>query len=180
VMNDWTGGDKVVPGAVDIHPDSLEYLWGFATGGLGRFVVQGAQTTRSAVDGEFEPKKTPWVRSFYGQIDDQSQKTDYYTKREPVQWVEGKLKEYADGGDVEAHKKLAADYPAEVEAIPTFKMVEKQRRKINKERRALEANTKISSTERQAKLDKLDEMELNAMAEARKAYVKAKKRKREE
>lgn len=78
-MNDATGGDSVRPGMVSVHPDHLEYLWEFMTGGLGRFASEVAQTTQNAIEGvETPPSRIPILRTSMGRTDGRIQTDRFY------------------------------------------------------------------------------------------------------
>lgn len=171
-LNRFSGGNKIEPGAADVYPDSLEYLWGWFTGGVGRFISQTGETAVRATDLEFEPKKTPFIRSFYGAADDQAKRSEYFNEREKVQYAKGKLKEYEDAGDEEDIKDFLARNKQDLNAAQAFEIAEKQRRKINKERRSLE-KSKRPQSEVDNELDRLNDLELEIMNEARKQYFKA-------
>lgn len=173
LINWTTGGDAVVPGAVDVHPDTLEHLWGYFVGGLGRFVTGAEQTVENAVVGEFEPGKTPWVRNFYGEIDETSQRTEYYKEREAVLASEGYLKTYNERGETKKAADYQKDHAAELQSVGAFKAAEKQRKAMNKERRRLEADASIPAAQKDKRLKELEKAELDAMRQARTAYVKA-------
>ncbi|CAN7686722.1 hypothetical protein LJR030_003144 [Rhizobium sp. LjRoot30] len=167
-LNALTGGDDIQPGVIDVHPDSMEHLWGFFTGGIGRFLSQTAETGQRALQGEFEPQKTPWVRSFYGAIGEDSQRAEFYDQRERVQAAKSRLKEYQEKGDKTALDEYRQENAQEIRAIGAFDAIEKQRRKLNKQRRELE---KRDDSERvQAELKRLDELDLQLMNRARKAF----------
>jgi hypothetical protein len=171
-INKFTGGNDKEPGAVDVYPDSLEYLWGWLTGGVGRFVSQTAQTAQSAVDLNFEPKKTPFVRSFYGSVDDASKKAEYYNEREKAMYAAGKMKEFEDAGDKKDTADFLASHKQELDAARAFKIAEQERKKINKERRSLE-KSKMPRDKIDNELDRLNDLELEIMNSARKQYFKA-------
>lgn len=172
-LNELTGGDDVVPGMVDIYPDALEHLWGFFTGGIGRFVSQTAETAQRAASLDFEPKKTPWVRSFYGSVDEDTRRGEYYGQRERVQQVKGQLKSYEAEGKVPAG--FEKDHAHEIEAIPTFDWAEKQRRAINKDRRKVKAS-KMDPAKQAKELEALDAEEMKVMNDARKEFYEAGKK----
>lgn len=176
VANHAFGGDDKVPGAVDVYPDSLEYLWGWFTGGVGRFASQTVQTAQNAADLTFEPKKTPFVRSFYGSVDDASKKAEYYNEREKVQFAKGKLKEYQEAGDKQELDEFMSANKQAIKAVSVFDQVEKQRHKINKERRSIEKSNRPQS-EIDNELDRLNDIELELMNQARTLYFKAGKNK---
>jgi len=169
MFNRASGGNEIEPGAVDIHPDTLEHLWGYFVGGLGRFVTQAEQSAEGAVRGELEPKKVPWVRNFYGAIDEDSQRTEYFRKREAVFAVEGYMKAYQEKGDEAALREFMGRHRVELEALGAFKAAEKARRAINKQRRRGDPD--------KAQLEELKKRELEAMRGARTAYVEAAARK---
>jgi hypothetical protein len=171
-LNSLTGGNDKEPGAVDVYPDSLEYLWGWFSGGLGRFVSQSGETAQRAVNLEFEPKKTPFIRSFYGETDDQTHRTEYYNEREKVQYAAGKMKEYEDAGDKKDTANFLASHKQDLDAAYAFEQAEKQRKKINKERRQLE-KSKMPQDKIDNELDRLNDLELEIMDDARKEYFKA-------
>lgn len=168
-LNKISGGSDKLPGAVDVYPDSLEYLWGWFTGGVGRFASQTVETAQRGVDLDFEPKKTPFIRSFYGAVDDQGKRSEYFAQREKVEYVKGKVKEFKEAGDEEGLKDFMADNQQDYDAIKAFEVAEKQRRRINKLRRK---NEKREGAEKDLKA--LDEQELDIMNQARKSYFEAK------
>jgi hypothetical protein len=171
-LNSLTGGNDKEPGAVDVYPDSLEYLWGWFSGGLGRFVSQSGETAQRAVNLEFEPKKTPFIRSFYGETDDQTHRAEYYNERERVQYAAGKMKEYEDAGNKEDTANFLASHKQDLDSAYAFEQAEKQRKKINKERRQLE-KSKMPQDKIDNELDRLNDLELEIMDDARKEYFKA-------
>ena len=169
------GRHSVEAGFADFHPDSYEHLWGYFVGGLGRFVTGVEQTGANAAVGEFEPKVVPWVKSFYGSIDEQSQRTEYFRKREKVLAVEGYLKTYQERGDSAAVKRYVDANQTELAAVGAFKTAEKIRKQINKERRSIDGRTDMTTAQRTAANEALDKREIEAMKMARTAYVKASK-----
>jgi hypothetical protein len=169
-MNTATGGDDVQPGWGDVYPDNLEHLWGFVSGGVGRFIAQLGGTATRSVDGEFEPSNTPYVRSFYGTIDADTMRGQYFSIRADVQEAKAQLKDYQAKGDraeIEAYKRSRA---VDLKVVGAIDAAEKQRRRLNKQRKFLEKQNPPDLAER---LKKLDELEKEAMLRARKAYIQA-------
>jgi len=66
-MNDISGGDTKngKAGLIDMHPDSLKYLYDQYFGGPFEFVTSSIETGARGVNGEFEPNKTPFVRQVF-------------------------------------------------------------------------------------------------------------------
>lgn len=64
-LNRQTGGDAFRRGAVDVHPDVVNHILEFATGGAGRSVGQGVNLTHSLAQGkEIEAYQVPLYRRF--------------------------------------------------------------------------------------------------------------------
>jgi len=71
-VNDMTGGNEVVPGAIDFSPDVAEYLFNYYTGGLGRFISRTLDApwtimqpiAQGSWDGE-TIEATPMLRRLY-------------------------------------------------------------------------------------------------------------------
>lgn len=69
-LNAASGGDRYRPGAIDLHPGSLDHIMGAITGGVGRFVKNVVDTLMNGWNGEpWEASKTPIIRRFVGKID---------------------------------------------------------------------------------------------------------------
>ena len=113
------------------------------------------------------------MRNFYGEIDENSQRTEYYRERENVLAAEGYLKTYSESGQTAKADDYRKAHAAELEAAGAFKAAEKQRKAFNKERRRLDADGSMTAAQKKKRLDELEKAELDAMREARKAYVKA-------
>ena len=79
-MNFATGGTYGKKGLLSPTPDQLDYLFGQATGGLGREIAKGAQTVQTMYTGEELPSyKIPLVSRFYGDTKESaSQSAKYY------------------------------------------------------------------------------------------------------
>lgn len=66
-MNRQTGGNEKIKGKVDVTPGTLDWLFETFTGGLGQFMSQSIQSTRSAIDPKenVDIKQVPIVNRFY-------------------------------------------------------------------------------------------------------------------
>ena len=176
-MGGWTGGNKIEPGTLDIHPETIEYMWDFVSGGIGRFFGQVGDPIYKAATGrgnEIEVEKLPIIRSFYGEQGDDNKRSEYYKLREDVQTAKSRLKDYKDAGDTEALQDFRDRFPVEIAAIHAFDAAEKRLRKIRAMRRRLEAGG--ASAER---LAELDDAERKAMTAARLAYAQARQKQRQ-
>ena len=60
-----TGGNKDYAGLIDIHPNSIDYLFSQYAGGPFEFVMDSISSAMDVAKGEYDPNKTPFVRQFY-------------------------------------------------------------------------------------------------------------------
>ena len=64
-----TGGDKIVPGAIDVSPITLDTLWDTITGGAGATILRASKVgTKLADGGDLEPQEVPFVRRVMGTV----------------------------------------------------------------------------------------------------------------
>ncbi len=85
-LNRVSGGDAFRPGKIDLYPGDLQYVWEFATGGLGQTVNRTDAMVRNWANGVETPtNQIPILRHFVGQDTKQSTGEAYYEDREAVQ-----------------------------------------------------------------------------------------------
>jgi hypothetical protein len=93
-LNRITGGNKVKPGAIDISPASMSYVFDYLTGGTGSFFDRVGTSVGLAAKGEPVPAyKVPFLRVFRGELDDRRVQNTYYQARDDVnqKFAEAKL-----------------------------------------------------------------------------------------
>jgi hypothetical protein len=177
MANKATGGNEIEPGALDMSPDTYEHLWGFVSGGIGRFFGRVADTAGKVATGrmdEIEPENVPWVRSFYGRLDEDSHRAEYYRQREQVRTAKKNLENYNDQLPDEAEAFIERNRVA-VEVIPAFDAAEKQLRKLRKAKRSIERDDGLTAEEREGELKQLEADEREIMTQARLAYAEARR-----
>ena len=65
-LNEFTGGDEIVAGDIDISPEYIDHLSKFITGGAGTFLNNALTTAISTVDKEpISIRNIPFVRKHY-------------------------------------------------------------------------------------------------------------------
>lgn len=69
-LNAITGGNAAEKGWLDVSPETLKFLWNTATGGTGRFVVDGITlgwnlTAEGLAPADIEMREVPIARKFY-------------------------------------------------------------------------------------------------------------------
>jgi hypothetical protein len=173
--NKASGGNEIEPGAIDVSPDTYEHLWGYVSGGIGRFFGQVFDTGGKLATGradEIEPENVPWVRSFYGRMGEDSQRAEYYRQREEVDSAKATLKDYLEAGRSEDARDFIERNRVAVSSIPAFDAAEKRLRKIRKAKRAIDLDREMPRAEKDERLKPLIEAELRLMNQARVAHAR--------
>lgn len=93
-INWISGGTQYKAGAWSPTPDQIDYLWGQATGGVGREAAKVEQTMRALWNGEeLPPHKVPLVGRFFGNAEGASgQAGQFYTNLKVMDGHEAQLK----------------------------------------------------------------------------------------
>lgn len=98
-----TGGDKIVPGAVDISPITLDTLWRTVTGGAGATVLRASSIgPKLASDTDVTPREVPFVRRVMGTVNAQKfDRETYYNNRTRI----GQAKKELDAARTPARRR---------------------------------------------------------------------------
>lgn len=109
-INFMSGGDKYKAGVLSPTPDQIDYLWGQATGGVGRELSKAAQTGAALYSGEELPTyKIPLVGRFYGNSETQaSQASQFYANVNTLNEHEAEIKglrKDGKGAEISAYLK---------------------------------------------------------------------------
>lgn len=93
-LNLASGGTDFKPGVFSPTPDQLEYLWGQATGGLGREIAKGITTVEKTITGEDLPSyKIPLAGRFYGETKSSAAESGrFYKNMEKLNKHENEIK----------------------------------------------------------------------------------------
>lgn len=84
-LNTATGGDALRPGAIDVSPGSMVYIFDYLTGGTGSFVERSVGAVMLAASGEHVPVRTiPFARVFAGTLDERRVTDTFYRLRDDV------------------------------------------------------------------------------------------------
>ncbi|MES2898690.1 MAG: LPD38 domain-containing protein [Pseudomonadota bacterium] len=84
-LNESTGGDVAASGAIDLNPGTIRNLNKNLTGGVGDFVSSvfvNVPSKLMAPEAEIEYRDIPFLKAFYGQVDDATNLTLYYERKE--------------------------------------------------------------------------------------------------
>ena len=89
-LNEFTGGSPARPGFIDASPDALEFLFGYFTGGVGRFAERvgrfgvGIATDPAEVFSEEGMRSIPFVRRIFGSVSSREDTETYIEGRENI------------------------------------------------------------------------------------------------
>lgn len=85
-LNKVSGGNAFKPGAVDMYPGDLQYIWNFAAGGLGQTTNRTTTLFKNWLEGvPTPPNQVPILRHFVGANVEQATGEAYYEARDEVQ-----------------------------------------------------------------------------------------------
>jgi GGDEF domain-containing protein len=92
-LNSLTGGNEHQPGAVDIHPETLDHMVGWATGGLGRFAGSVASLGTKLVNGEeIKTDEIPFVRRLTKGEPENLDVQNFYKRKDELEGIQNEHK----------------------------------------------------------------------------------------
>jgi len=149
-LNSITGGDEVVPGAVDINPEYVQHFAEFLTGGLGRFVHRTEAAIEKAFVGEDidVSREVPFLRRLYWTPDQRFHRKQYRAHSVSVTQFDARMRAYRSSGEAAAARQLKADNPILARMVTPMKVSQKRVR-------ALKARIKRQPEQEEALTEKL-------------------------
>lgn len=138
-LNEATGGDDVQPGAIDISPETLDYMAGFATGAAGSFFGRIVDLGAKMFDpqGEITANDLPLTRKVLGGKPGWYDKSAFYERAKQVDKAVDFLKRYEDAGNMDAADRYAAEKANLLDMEKPVRQTRKVLSDIRKERAAL-------------------------------------------
>lgn len=139
-MTAASGGDEVLPGAIDVSPETLQYLSGVVTGAAGTFFIDRVGgTVEKVVNGEdVTANDLPLVRKVMGQRPSWYDKATYYDRVSEIEQVKANVKDYREAGNDDAADAYEDRNAAMLDLQGAAKTAKKQMKEIRDERRELE------------------------------------------
>jgi hypothetical protein len=139
-LNQITGGTNVLPGAVDISPNTIGYLMNYATGAAGAFAERvakfGFSTVPDALTGdleEFEVRDVPFVRKLYGNVTRRNNLEDFMENSNRIAQIQKEFTEAEKFGQGERMMQTIQEYPRELAVAPIIEGLIRERQKITRE-----------------------------------------------
>jgi hypothetical protein len=160
-LNDFTGGDEVESGLIDVSPDTIEYFYEYVIGGAGAFVGRSVNlsvdVTNAIATGDFSAitaNRIPFVRKVVTQPSERVDTQNYLEKRKELFTVFSRIDLARRRGDAENIRNLMSRYDDEVRIFGRFKALDNARNRLLRQIRELERNLRIPD-ETRTKLIKL-------------------------
>jgi hypothetical protein len=139
-LNEVSGGDDVVPGAIDVSPEVLEHMQGVVLGAAGSFLDRNIGLAGKLLDPEAETELNDWPmgRKLVGQKPGWYDKAAYYTRVDEIEQQIAYAKDYAERGDAESLGELIQNRVDLLSLEPAVKATKKDMRALRKDRTATE------------------------------------------
>ncbi len=115
ILNDWTGGDKVRAGSINVTPEQIAYLLkSYITPGIAPTVDKVASLATSRK--EAKVKDLPGVNKFFGEVDETNRARAAFDTAKKDQQRLGEYKKYIAEGDRENARQVLREWGAGDEA----------------------------------------------------------------
>ncbi|MCZ4315177.1 hypothetical protein O4H66_17355 [Comamonadaceae bacterium G21597-S1] len=114
-MNDWTGGDTIKPGKINLSPEQLAYLVkGYAVPGIAQTADKVAGQVMSRKDAPLD--QIVGVSKFFGKIDDNERRRAAYEVLRTDEQRLGEYKNYVKAGEREKAREVLTQWGGGSEA----------------------------------------------------------------
>lgn len=139
-FNSATGGDEVMPGAVDVSPETLEYLAGTVVGSAGGFLDRIVNLTTKGFDDteEVTANDIPLARKVVGGKPSWVDKASYYDRVKRVEQEVSYVEDYLDAGNSDDARSYAEKNRNILTLEGAAKQAKKDMRDVRKARREIE------------------------------------------
>lgn len=178
-LNQWSGGSAYAPGAIDLHPASIDHWIQAITGGVGRFAAGLGSTAMGVYRGEeWDATKTPIVRRFYGSTDTpQADRAAYADARIEAktreQQVDRAKKDLRAGVNVDESRAFVEKHQGPG-GEHIFKGADQRVKMLRRQEEQAKTDTSLPEDERAARIKEIRGRMRDVQNEARKRYRKLK------
>ncbi|MCV6825998.1 MULTISPECIES: LPD38 domain-containing protein [Halocynthiibacter] len=170
IANKATGGTVAESGALDVSPEYIDHVFGFLSGGAGRFLGRAWDVASKTVTGnasEIEGRNIPFYRSVKIDTGVWMDRDRYYRFRDELNEAKESAKLYREAGQpIPEHVRKA------MQLDNTRKEIEKVLRENRKQRRALDENKRLSRNERDRRKKIIYDREQELFLRFNKRFVK--------
>jgi hypothetical protein len=177
-LNSLTGGTPVIPGAVDISPNMIQYVVNYATGGVGKFVERTYNTATSTIPGalrgdleELDVRGVPFLRSLYGNVTTRDDMAVYVDRMEEVLRVRKEISDAAQSGQPERISAALERYPGQVQIMDAFSRLSRDRAQIGQRINEISRNQNIPDDTKKEIIKSLRDQQNSLVRLANRLYV---------
>jgi hypothetical protein len=157
-LNEMTGGNEVLPGAVDVNPETLDHLFSAFTGGLGRAVMSVIDIPLTKLEGkDLEPEQIPFFRRFRGQPSESHTYRRYDEIKDGVQLYGKRLKALqADAGTRDDARAFRQENRLNRVMEPYVRAAESQLSQLYRQRKAAERSA-LEDEAKKLRMERFDD-----------------------
>jgi len=154
-INDLTGGSDVTPGAANVSPDIIDYIFGFYTGAAGKFVQRTAEAPLKVVDalkGDYEGdiiREIPFLRKVGVNPSAFENVGTFIENRDKVLYAGKELQYARQRGDVEGEARIRQKFAKELSIYGQLKAMNNARNQLMRQRKQIENNPRIPDSQKE-------------------------------
>lgn len=181
-INDLTGGSEVTPGAANVSPDVIDYLFGYYTGAAGMFALRTAEAPSKVVDALKEDyegditREIPFVRKLFVNPSAFEDVGVFIENRDRVLYAGKELQFARQKGDRDREAQIREEYAAELSVYGQLKALNNARNQLMRQKSQVENNPRISDDQKEKIVkryrEKINEIVKKANAVLREAGIK--------
>ena len=154
----------VRPGFIEVSPDTLEFWFDYATGGVGRFVQRTAEfgysTAPRIMQGDFEEemlRATPALRQVVGSVSEREDLGSFIEKRDRVLLTRKDFIDARKKGDAERANSIALAYKEELRISGIINALNNSRNKLIRKRKQVQASEYIPDDQKKVLIERMNE-----------------------
>ena len=177
-LNELTGGTSVIPGAIDISPGMINYVFNFATGAAGKFVERTYTTVTTALPSmlagdfsEIDAREIPVFRSVVGNVTTRNNMERYMERTQEVLQIRQEIRAANEAGDSERVAAALERYPGQVEIMDSINKLTRDRSKLAREINTISRNENIPEDIRRDIVKQLREQQNQLVNAANRLYA---------
>ncbi len=169
----------VRPGFIEVSPDTLEFWFDYATGGVGRFVQRTAEfgfsTAPKLMAGEFEEemlRSTPALRQVVGAVSEREDLGNFVEKRDRVLLTRKDFIDARKKGDNARAERIALAYKEELRVSGIINALNNARNKLVRKRKQVEQSEYIPDEQKKVLIERMNERIKDIVTRANSLMVK--------
>ena len=155
-----------VTGLAGISPISIDYLIRGYTGGLGIALIQlanpilASDTRRDIAEPSMKPSKMPFIGGLFQPVEGRGTIDEAYDRMLEIQQIKGTYNRMIERGQRADAQAFAQEYANQLAAASTSGAVQRYLGEIAKQERMVRASPKMTTEQKDAKLEQLDKQKM--------------------